>query len=184
MRYKDMTPEQKKEYHRASAKKWREKHKSLAIKAAAEWRSENRERFADMKTAWRLANPEKVKEQKRRYREKHAEKILLKNRDYQQANPDKCSVWRKRCYRKNPEPYIEQARKRKGWIKDQGAKLSRGLVARLLISQNYTCVLCPADLRVTKYHRDHIIPLSKGGRHEDANIQILCATCNLRKGAN
>lgn len=29
---------------------------------------------------------------------------------------------------------------------------------------------------------DHIVPLSWGGGHEKENIQILCHTCNSRKG--
>ena len=33
-----------------------------------------------------------------------------------------------------------------------------------------------------KYHRDHIVPLSKGGGSEPGNIQLLCRWCNLSKG--
>ena len=29
---------------------------------------------------------------------------------------------------------------------------------------------------------DHIIPLSRGGKHNEDNFQILCKTCNLKKG--
>jgi hypothetical protein len=42
------------------------------------------------------------------------------------------------------------------------------------------CAYCGAtdDLSV-----DHIIPLSKGGTSEEANLQCLCLLCNIRKGA-
>lgn len=32
-------------------------------------------------------------------------------------------------------------------------------------------------------HIDHIHPIAQGGKTEDGNLQTLCVTCNLRKGA-
>ena len=41
-----------------------------------------------------------------------------------------------------------------------------------------SCVRC--GLR-QDLHFDHIIPVAKGGGSTDANIQILCESCNLKK---
>ena len=49
---------------------------------------------------------------------------------------------------------------------------------KILKKCNYQCVQCGAkkDLEV-----DHIIPLSRGGREDEDNMQILCKTCNRKK---
>ena len=35
-----------------------------------------------------------------------------------------------------------------------------------------------------KFHADHIVPYSKGGRTILKNAQALCGNCNLKKGSS
>src|SRR5579871_2958430 len=42
------------------------------------------------------------------------------------------------------------------------------------------CVRCGSQERL---EYDHIIPVAKGGNNTNRNIQLLCETCNRRKGA-
>ena len=49
--------------------------------------------------------------------------------------------------------------------------------------QKGKCACCRTSLLEVKHHVDHIEPLSRGGANDDGNIQLLCATCNLQKGA-
>lgn len=46
-------------------------------------------------------------------------------------------------------------------------------------NQGYLCLSCdsPNDITV-----DHVQPISKGGDHNVGNMQILCRSCNSRKG--
>lgn len=46
----------------------------------------------------------------------------------------------------------------------------------------HRCPSCHADLRVTGYHIDHIIPWRLGGTGASENVQPLCPRCNLNKG--
>ena len=46
-----------------------------------------------------------------------------------------------------------------------------------------TCYLCGKHCKPGDIHLDHVIPLSKGGRHHPGNIRVACAYCNLSKGA-
>ncbi len=49
----------------------------------------------------------------------------------------------------------------------------------LLEECGFMCVKCGAPYE----HLDHIVPLSKGGKHTLSNVQPLCARCNLEKGS-
>jgi 5-methylcytosine-specific restriction endonuclease McrA len=53
---------------------------------------------------------------------------------------------------------------------------------RFLARFSHRCALCGADLRVTGYHVDHILPFSRGGQSKQENVQPLCPPCNMRKG--
>lgn len=58
-----------------------------------------------------------------------------------------------------------------------------------LIKQRYDeqsgfCALCSVDLEVTGFHRDHIVPVARGGTNRADNLQLLCPPCNRHKGVN
>ncbi|MBQ9565203.1 MAG: HNH endonuclease, partial [Synergistaceae bacterium] len=50
--------------------------------------------------------------------------------------------------------------------------------------QNGRCALCGKPFELKDMHADHIKPWSKGGRTALENGQMLCATCNLKKGSH
>lgn len=49
---------------------------------------------------------------------------------------------------------------------------------RILDRFNHKCVFCGSTENL---HIDHIIPVSRGGREDEDNMQVLCRTCNLKK---
>lgn len=53
---------------------------------------------------------------------------------------------------------------------------------RILETQNGRCALCFMEFGVQLAPtRDHIVPLSRGGRLTASNVQALCKPCNSRK---
>ena len=79
------------------------------------------------------------------------------------------------------EKGMEAWRRRRASMLNQLGKVSPDIKAKLLEVQGYKCPYCKADLRQAKPHLDHIMPLALGGLHDDSNLQVLCAFCNLSK---
>lgn len=48
---------------------------------------------------------------------------------------------------------------------------------------NFKCFYCGVQLSPTRWHLDHVVPLSKNGINSFTNITPSCKTCNLMKGA-
>lgn len=48
-----------------------------------------------------------------------------------------------------------------------------------IIARDRCCLRCGASSRLTV---DHVIPLSRGGTNDSANLQTLCRKCNASKG--
>lgn len=51
------------------------------------------------------------------------------------------------------------------------------------LAYNKKCKYCDKTLNVRNMVCDHIIPLSKQGKSIPKNLQMICKTCNTRKGA-
>jgi hypothetical protein len=53
---------------------------------------------------------------------------------------------------------------------------------QVLAASGGRCALCGATKRERPLDVDHIVPRSRGGKTELANLQVLCSTCNRTKG--
>jgi 5-methylcytosine-specific restriction endonuclease McrA len=161
---------------------------------AGEYRKANAEKRNTYQRAYAAKNPLVMKEQNKKYREENKQKIREKQKEWESNNRDhvnsKCREWRKnnpekafliaKRYRQaNPEAKALIAHNRRTLIK--GDKPTTDIVRKLYQSQNGKCVCCGADLKKHGFHLDHIVPLSKGGRHIDSNLQLLTPTCNRSK---
>lgn len=86
-----------------------------------------------------------------------------------------------RSYRRHREKHAEavarrKARKMAAFVED----IDRGVV--LERDQGY-CGICDELVDPNDFHIDHVIPISLGGAHSYANVQVAHPFCNLRKGA-
>lgn len=72
---------------------------------------------------------------------------------------------------------LRSAHNRKRRVTVRGYKK---ILDQLLHKYNFSCVHCGVKAGLTI---DHIHPVSKGGTDDISNLQILCKSCNSKKGA-
>ncbi|OGQ00789.1 MAG: hypothetical protein A2Z40_04235 [Deltaproteobacteria bacterium RBG_19FT_COMBO_60_16] len=141
------------------------KEKETAYRAA--YYRANKERVKASIAAWREKHPEQVKAYLDKWREKNPTRGREYSSEYRKANSERVKITNKNRH----------ARK-----KGNGGKLSPDIASNLFNLQRGKCVVCKKSLKKTGFHLDHIVPLIKGGRNEDKNIQLTCPTCNIKKG--
>ena len=74
------------------------------------------------------------------------------------------------------------ALRRRDFASQQRALLTDSLRYDILKRDGRRCRMCGATVEDgVKLHVDHIIPVSKGGRTEPSNLQVLCSRCNRGK---
>ena len=145
--------------------KWRSGNAAKESKRCKEWRRDNKQLVLDAKKKWELANPDKMREM---YKRKYMRDI------------EKSKKQRKNWYQNNKEKYIVYGRNRRAKNKGADGKHSVKEINNIKNLQKGKCAYCATKLS-SKYHVDHIHPLSKGGSNWPSNLQILCPTCNLQK---
>lgn len=130
-------------------------------------------------------DPEKAKEHQRKYRQEHRKETNEWNRRSYQKHKEK-RLARIRQYKQSPKGkevnrYSCQKRRAIKLGVNDWTPYSSFLWKLMLESTNGICPKCKKSVRIEKLTMDHIIPLSKGGRHSILNVQPMCGSCNYSK---
>lgn len=182
--------EERAERQKAASKKYREANRakerarSAAYKAAHPQKVlayvvSHRDQANKASMAWAKANPER----RAAIVARHELKPARRNRHLRLTKEQKAHrvMSARRWQLKNPESVRAVTSNRRAKAKHHG-RLTRGIVKRLMNLQKGRCANCSISL-TSGYHVDHIQPLARGGMNTDANVQLMCPTCNMRKGA-
>ena len=190
-----------KEYYKAYREANREK---IRIKAKV-YRGANKEKIIARSKAYYETNTEKIIARSKAYYETNTEEVLAKNKVYREATKDKIKAYREanREKRKVQSKSWHTANKikakayAKAYRKDNKAMLYAHISKRRALKMNQYEKLSADDKFVIeecyelaqlrfkstgiRWHVDHIIPLSKGGKHHPDNLQVVPAIWNMSK---
>lgn len=114
-------------------------------------------------------NKKKISEIRRKYREKN--KNIIKRRMRRWLKTEQGRLLHR----------LSNLKRKRNLKETSDGSITGNAIRGLFVGQNGLCSHCHTDIHID-YHIDHIIPISKGGEHKIENIQLLCPTCNLRKG--
>lgn len=112
---------------------------------------------------WTKENPQKSREKFYRWIKANPKKARAIQRRWERANPDKMRtkrLWRRARKMQVPTTLTTEEEQRLYELYDH-------------------CLCCDTTEDLTL---DHIVPLAEGGAHSIENCQILCRSCNSRKG--
>jgi len=107
-----------------------------------------------------------------------------------QGKTKSCGCWKaeqtSKLFRKHGKAGTKEysatlSARRRAVARNAEGRFSVKEVEELFIKQEGFCVYCQTDLRDTGFHRDHMIPLVRGGSNGIKNIQLLCPKCNRKK---
>lgn len=157
-------------------------NKDKAMLYNKEYNTINNDKVKTYHNNYRLLNKDKI----RNYRETHKDSIRAKRIEHFIKNRDKinarCRKYHKVRYKEKIGMYLANHHKRRALKRNTTGTHTSEQIKKLLLKQKGKCAYCKKDIRKS-YHIDHIVALANGGDNGIYNIQLLCPTCNLKKGS-
>ena len=140
------------------------------------WKQKNRHRHALHSQTWRSKNSKRHSDYSKKWYQDNRERALVRERNRYKSNPDATKQSAKMWKKANKEKVGDfEHRRRAAKAKNGVCLVLKKVLVRLA---NSLCVTCGSCERITL---DHIIPISRGGRHSIGNLQPLCQSCNSSK---
>ncbi len=157
----------------------------------------NKEHCNTKNKAWHKANPERVRENANRWYHANLEKAAKTASKYQKTHREECTA-RMAAWRKDNHEH-DKANQRKRYAADPAKHLTYSDLRRAArhgveaekVDRNVVydrdkgfCHICGVAVFHENWHLDHIVPISKGGKHIYSNVAVSHPGCNIRKRAS
>lgn len=168
--------------YRIKQKRWNSRYykenKNKIIENERKKYHQNREEINEKRRIKRRENKELYAEKRKKYYEKNKERKKQYAREYAKRPyvKEKIREARRRYYKSvNGKNAINNSIIKRKLDKEKVFEISQKDLKRVY---KLNCINCGSK----EITLDHIIPISRGGRHSIGNLQPLCRSCNASKG--
>ena len=149
---------------KAATKAYRAAHKEQYNETTRKRRASNSAAERAYHNKYRDANRDANRKRQATYRDKHREEVRERSRLW--ARNNRASVW-------------HHMHKRRARIR--GGEYEQFTRDEIYNRDGGICHLCKRKCPPTRWHLDHLIPISKGGPHTRKNVAVSCPKCNQTK---
>lgn len=164
--------------------------KAVSEKARARRRYEaDREAWIEQSRQWKIANPDRARELARDFAQRNRERTAAREREYRAANRARYNEHKRNWYLRDLSRGRELGRlhasRRRALMAGAGVfEISPRDLARVASRLRDCCAYCGQRVNPsTGFDWDHIVPLSRGGRHSIGNLTVACIPCNRSKSS-
>jgi len=140
----------------------------------------------DTRREWAKANPEKVRAKSKKWALLHPEKQRARHMAWSKKNIGRASELTRAWQRAHPDEAKALTAKRIARLKGAAIGCRKEYTAFLKWVRTtpiIPCFYCKRDTSPKERHRDHYIPLARGGSDSVENLRVACAECNQKKCA-
>lgn len=119
----------------------------------------------------------------KRYNKEHKEEKQTKRKIYEELHRERIrDRFREYCHTHSEQYRIHDDKKRMRRLQVPGSHTAKDILAQYE-RQKGKCYWCGKKVHKGKngYHRDHIVPLARGGSNNPDNLVIACHSCNESK---
>ena len=161
-------------YAKTYRKEYYNKNKNTVLKNCKKYRDEHKGVKKKYNKEYGVKNKERISSVARKYHKENRDIIIIKRKKYNSENKDKIAA---------------NNRNRRARIRLSGDRITSTEWADKILEYDGKCAYCDVVLEENPPNvfnpngitQDHVIPVSKGGKHLIDNVVPCCRLCNNRK---